>query len=141
LGVKDPVLYNNRGKAYLEQESYNEAIADFSQAIRLNAQYAKAFENRGLAYFKMEKYAEAAKDLRTAEKLIEKPEASLYKLLADSYFNAKNYVVSLEYFDKLIKAGFNDKEVYYRRGRVLMETESYEVTTHCNCIWIRQRLM
>lgn len=39
--------YNNRGIAYAEAKDYDKAIADFSEAIRLNPVLALAYANRG----------------------------------------------------------------------------------------------
>lgn len=33
MGIVEPVIYNNRGKAYFNLEKYEEAIADYGLAI------------------------------------------------------------------------------------------------------------
>ena len=43
------VALNNRGNAYLEEERYNYAIADFDESIKLNPKYSKPYNNRGMA--------------------------------------------------------------------------------------------
>jgi len=40
----------NRGVAYLNKGEYDEAIADFTEAIRLNPEFAEVYYNRGLTY-------------------------------------------------------------------------------------------
>ena len=45
-----PEAFNTRGVAYARVARYQEAIADFSQAIKLDAGNAAAFTNRALAY-------------------------------------------------------------------------------------------
>jgi tetratricopeptide (TPR) repeat protein len=54
LIVADPFIawrtYNNRGIAYNNQGDYDRAIADYTEAIRLDPKYAGAFSNRGTAY-------------------------------------------------------------------------------------------
>ncbi len=42
--------YLSRGDQSSDIKDYDHAIADYSQAIRLNPDYAEAFNNRGLAY-------------------------------------------------------------------------------------------
>ena len=42
--------YINRGNAYGQKGASEKAIADFTEAIRLNPNYAAAYNNRGLAY-------------------------------------------------------------------------------------------
>lgn len=42
--------FNNRGNAYYDKKYYDRAIADYSEALRLDPQFALAFYNRSLAY-------------------------------------------------------------------------------------------
>jgi tetratricopeptide (TPR) repeat protein len=42
----------NRGNAYSGKGDLDRAIADFSEAIRLNPRHAVAFYNRGVAYYR-----------------------------------------------------------------------------------------
>ena len=42
--------YLSRGDQHSAIKDYDHAIADYSQAIRLNPDYAEAYNNRGLAY-------------------------------------------------------------------------------------------
>ena len=41
--------FYNRGVEWANKHDYARAIADYSEAIRLNLQYAAAFYNRGIA--------------------------------------------------------------------------------------------
>jgi tetratricopeptide (TPR) repeat protein len=43
--------FYNRGLAYLLKDQYDRAIEDFDQAIRINPNYALAFNSRGHTYF------------------------------------------------------------------------------------------
>ena len=43
--------FYNRGNAYAAQGLYDQAIADFSQAIRLKSDLVDAYNNRRLAYY------------------------------------------------------------------------------------------
>lgn len=43
--------YVAQGEAYLEQGDYEQAIADFNEAIRFNPDYTKAYLGRGYAHY------------------------------------------------------------------------------------------
>ena len=42
-----PSAYYNRGFAYEEKGEHDQAIADYTEAIRLKPDYAEAYYNRG----------------------------------------------------------------------------------------------
>jgi tetratricopeptide (TPR) repeat protein len=42
--------FNNRGNAYYDKKDYDRAIADYSEALRLDPGFALAFYNRSCAY-------------------------------------------------------------------------------------------
>lgn len=45
-----PTALNNRGNAYYAKKDYDRAIADYSEALRLEPKFALAFFNRSSAY-------------------------------------------------------------------------------------------
>ena len=49
---KTPKAYYNRGVAYGDKGDYDKAIADCTEAIRLNPKIATAYCNRGFAYWR-----------------------------------------------------------------------------------------
>ena len=61
--------YNNRGLAFYNLERHQQAINDFSQAIRMNPQYAEAFNNRGNAYYALDQYEKAEADFNKSLEL------------------------------------------------------------------------
>jgi len=42
------IVYNNRGNAYFKIGKFNEAMSDYTAALRLNPQYANPHNNRGI---------------------------------------------------------------------------------------------
>lgn len=69
FGLSDGRLYQQRGTLYRLRGSYNSAITDFTEAIRLNPQQASAFEERADAYYAGGMCTRAEDDLRAACRL------------------------------------------------------------------------
>src|SRR2546429_3191166 len=60
------IVFYDRGIAYYAKKDYESAIADHTEAIRLNPNYAFAFNNRGNAYYAKKDYARASPDYTEA---------------------------------------------------------------------------
>ena len=60
---------NARGYAYFLLKDYPKAVKDLDEAIRLNPQYANAFQNRSAALARL--YAEGSQTERAGQKLNE----------------------------------------------------------------------
>ena len=63
-----PTFYN-RGLVHARLRQYQQAVEDFSEAIRLNGEHAEAYFNRGLAFRSLGKDADANRDIQTANDL------------------------------------------------------------------------
>ena len=63
------LTYYCRGCAYYHVGKYPEAIADLSMAIKLDPDYAEAYEYRAYAYYWLAKYALAWSDIHAAQDL------------------------------------------------------------------------
>ena len=59
------VFFNNGKTAYIKG-NYQESIRDFTEAIRLDPNYAKAYTNRGMSYNKLGDYSSAIRDCTQA---------------------------------------------------------------------------
>jgi hypothetical protein len=66
---KQAEAYNNRGLAFYNLKRYQQAIEDFSQALRIKPQYAEALNNRGNAYYEMDQYEKAEADFNQSLQL------------------------------------------------------------------------
>ena len=71
-------IYHARGTAYLQQDGYVRALADFEQAIALKPDHAPAYGGRCQAYFGLKEYEKALADCNTALKLAPHDVATLY---------------------------------------------------------------
>lgn len=61
--------YANRGRLYVDRESYHEAITDFDKAIALSPKLTQAYGNRGLAYQNLGDDENATRDYTKAIEL------------------------------------------------------------------------
>src|SRR5262249_49079036 len=60
------IVFYGRGFEYQKQENLDRAIADYSEAIRLDREKAGAFFNRGVIYAQREDYVHAIADYSEA---------------------------------------------------------------------------
>ena len=96
--------YNNRGLAFYNLERQQQAINDFSQAIRMKPQYAEAFNNRGNAYYALDQYEKAEADFNKSLQLKPKySQAHLNRGLA--YFPMKKSEASCKDFRRACDLG------------------------------------
>ncbi|MFM6788667.1 MAG: tetratricopeptide repeat protein, partial [Microcystis panniformis] len=56
----------NRGLLYYNLQKYDLALAHYNQAIRINPNYAMAYNNRGVLYIDLQKYDLALSDYSKA---------------------------------------------------------------------------
>jgi Flp pilus assembly protein TadD len=62
-------LSSHRGAIYERKGDFDQAIANFTQAIRINPNYVLAYVNRGIAYYRKSDYTHARADWNRALQL------------------------------------------------------------------------
>jgi len=100
----DSTVYHNRGLAYMHLQRYDEALADFSQAIA-HDQFgtAKFYEQRGIAYFEKGQLAEARDDWEYAASIDSGATIALLRLGTMS-LEERRYPRAIDYFSRAIAA-------------------------------------
>jgi tetratricopeptide (TPR) repeat protein len=106
-----------RGTAYAKMKNYSLAIEDFSQALSLRPDYAKAYSNRGTIYSYEGQYAKAIKDFDQAIQL--KPDyAKAYNNRGFVYYMKKDFSAAIRDFNRAIELDPHDSQAYFNRGQV-----------------------
>ena len=104
----------------------DKAIVHYSQAIKLNPDYASAYINRGATYLNQERYELALEDF---DRVIElDPDYFLaYSNRANVYFKHERYELALEDCNKTIELDPDYSLVYCIRGDIYLKQERYEL--------------
>ena len=93
--------YFNRGNEYLRLKDSENALADYTEAIRIFPAYADAWYNRGLVYHQSGLYTEAIRDYSEAVSL-KKDFQSAYLNRGTIYRATGDYYLALSDFNQAI---------------------------------------
>src|SRR5215470_2695496 len=69
VAANDADDYSNRGLKWLSKNEYDKAIADFTEALKLEPKRLTAYFNRGIAWFQKKEYDKAIADYTEVIKL------------------------------------------------------------------------
>ena len=114
--------YNNRGLLWTAKGSYDRAITDISEAIRLKPNYGPAYNNRGLAWFSKGNYDAAIRDFGRAIK-VEPTFASAYSNRAVAWSKKRepdkaiaDYTEAIRINPRFARAYCNRAVSWFERG-------------------------
>ncbi|MFB2768251.1 tetratricopeptide repeat-containing serine protease family protein [Pelatocladus sp. BLCC-F211] len=127
LGVRPPNVVATGPKAddfFIQakqkdrNQDYKGAIADYTQAIRLNPKYAQAYYQRGIVQLNLYDRENAAKDLQTATKLFleQGNQVEGYNSQAVARTILKDYQGAIAAYTQSIKLNPEDAQAYNKRG-------------------------
>jgi tetratricopeptide (TPR) repeat protein len=110
---RSPALYNKAGITELELRRDQESTKDFERAIKLDHQFADAWNNLGVAWYLQEKYGRAIKDYEKAIKL--KPDvASFYNNLGAACYGKKEWEEATAAYGHALQL---DPDIFERTSR------------------------
>src|SRR6266481_4148763 len=117
--------YGTRGAAYYDKGEFDRAIADFSQAIKLDPNYALAYNNRGFAYFRKNDFDRAIVDYTEAVK--RNPNYALaYNNRGNAYFRTNDYDRAISDYSEAIRRNSNYPIAYDNRGFAYAQKNDYD---------------
>jgi tetratricopeptide (TPR) repeat protein len=79
------VAYLQRARAHAVRKAYDQAVADYTQVLRLDPKYAWAYYSRGNAYFALKAYDRAVADYSEALRLDPEKAKASYLQLSSSF--------------------------------------------------------
>ena len=111
--------YNNRGVAYMTQQDYTAAAADFTSSLELSPS-DEAYNNRGSIYFSQKKTEEAIADFTAGIKL--KASVEAYANRGVAYQQTNRDALALADYERAIELNPKFGRAYVLRGLVLLKT-------------------
>ena len=105
----------NRGRAWSDKKEYDKAIADYSEAIRLDPKYALAYYNRGSPGSRKKEYDKAIADYTEAIRLDPKY-ALAYNNRGVAWSDKKDYDKAIADYSEAIRLDPKDNAAYCNRG-------------------------
>ncbi|MCX5678683.1 MAG: tetratricopeptide repeat protein [Candidatus Omnitrophica bacterium] len=109
--------YANRGDAYNDKGSYDQAISDYNKSIELKPDYFEAYLHRGNSYYAKGSYDQAISDYTKAIEL-NPGYAEAYSNRAGVYDDKGNYDQAISDYSKAIEFNPTLPQIYYNRGLV-----------------------
>lgn len=112
---KNSSSLNNRGASYANKGDHDKAIADYSEAIRLNPKFSLPFCNRGESYNEKGQFNRAIEDLNEAIRL-EPDYASAFSNRGFSYNGKREFDRAIEDLNEAIRLKPDLAEAFSNRG-------------------------
>jgi tetratricopeptide (TPR) repeat protein len=126
----------DRGSLFLDRGDYDNAIAVYTDGIRLDPNYADAYYNRGNAYSDKGDYDRAIADFTQAIRLY--PNYALaYNNRGRAYYNKKDYDRAIADNTQAIRINPNYADAYYNRSLAYYNKNDYDTAIADNTQAIR----
>jgi tetratricopeptide (TPR) repeat protein len=117
--------YTARGSVYARMGDNAKALADFSEAIRLNPDNWVAYSDRKAVYAKQGEYDKEIADIKEAIRL-QPDNDTMHRVLAQAYESKKDYDRAIAVLDRLLQKKPDSYDTYNTRSRLYLKVEEYE---------------
>ncbi|MBN1995120.1 MAG: tetratricopeptide repeat protein [Anaerolineae bacterium] len=125
LTVLDSRAYNKRGLAHVSTRNYEQAIVDYSKAIRFDPQYAEAYVNRSTAHLLMGNYGQAVLDCNQAQTLA--PDfVAAYTNRGIAYTGLRDYDRALADYEQSLVLSPRNVYAFFNRGNTYLWMSQYQ---------------
>lgn len=122
----EPMLYNDRGVAYMLQGNLSAAMGDFMFALRLDPALPQAYNNMGLVYAKYR--GDFVRGLESFSKAIERDPkyVDAYMSRGMAYIQMGKTGEALADYSKAIELDPNRKDIYFNRAAAYAEKGDFD---------------
>jgi serine/threonine protein kinase len=125
LGLQEARAYHKRGLAHVSTRNYEQAIVEYTRAIKLDPVYAEAYNNRSTAHLLMNNYGEAVSDCQRALELA--PDfVATYVNRGIAYTGLRDYQKALADYNKALELDPKNVYAFYNRGNTHLWMIAYQ---------------
>lgn len=117
--------FETRASRRYDESRYDQAIADYSAALRLDPRLTSAIVNRGWAYLHQEDYQTASADFAAAIKIDPEMRAA-YEGRGTCYREMGDYNRAIRDLTEAIRRDAEDADTYERRAKCYQALERFE---------------
>ncbi len=121
----DAAGFNRRGNAWADKRDYDRAIADYSEALRINPQYGVAYYNRGLAWRNKRDYDRAIADYSEAVRINPK-NADAYNNRGIVWSDKRDYDRAIADYNETLRINPRDAKAFNNRGYAWNNKRDYD---------------